>query len=92
MGREIASRANAGQAATHALARWLLGNEGLPRHVRVQVAKACVASRCLDQAGTWDGLQGHQPAAAFEGGLEQTVAHHCWGSSAAAPGTELEVQ
>ena len=42
MGREIASRANAGQAATHALARRLLGNEGLPRRVRVQVAKACV--------------------------------------------------
>ena len=39
MGREIASRANAGQAATHALARRLLGNEGLPRHVRVQVPK-----------------------------------------------------
>ena len=31
------------------------------------------------------------PAAAFEGGLEQTLAHHCWGSSAAAPRTELEV-
>ena len=60
MGRETASRANAGQAATHALARRLLGNEGLPRHVRVQVAKACVASRCMHQAGTWDGLQGHQ--------------------------------
>ena len=37
-GREIASHANAGQAATHALAWRLLGNEGLPRHVRVQVA------------------------------------------------------
>ena len=60
MGREIASRANAGQAATHALARRLLGNEGLPRHVRVQVAKACVASRRLHQGGTWDELQGHQ--------------------------------
>ena len=60
MGREIASRANAGQAATHALSRWLLGNEGLPRHVRVQVAQACVASRCLHQAGTWDELQGRQ--------------------------------
>ena len=60
MGREIAPRANAGQAATHALARRLLGNEGLPRHVRVQVAKASVASRCLQQAGTWDGLQAHQ--------------------------------
>ena len=51
MGREIASRANAGQAAMHALARRLLGNEGLPRHVRVQVAKGergtdCKATSC----------------------------------------------
>ena len=76
MGREIPSRATAGQAAMDALARRLLGNEGLPRHVRVQVAKARVASRCLHH----------------EGGLEQTVAHHCWGPSAAAPRTELEVQ
>ena len=75
----------------HALARRFLGNEGLPRHVRVQVAKACVASRCLHQAGTWDELQDHQ-LQRFEGGSEQTVAHHCWGPSAAAPRTELEVQ
>ena len=60
MGREIASRANAGQAATHELSRRLLGNEGLPQHVRVQVAKASVASRCLHQAGTWDALEGPQ--------------------------------
>ena len=63
MGREIASRANAGQAATHELSRRLLGNEELPRQMRGHVAKACVASRCLHQASTWDALEG--PHAAF---------------------------
>ena len=55
---EVASRANAGQAATHALSPRLLGNEGF--HNTCQVAKACVATRCLLQAGTWDVLEGPQ--------------------------------
>ena len=38
--------------------RWTNGDTC--RHVRVQVAKACVASRCLHQGGTWDELQGTQ--------------------------------
>ena len=91
MGREIASRANAGQAAMHALSRRLLGNEGLPRHVRVQVAKACVASRCLHQAGTWDELQGRQLQrlkVAWSRPWRIIVGAH----RPPPPGTELEVQ
>ena len=60
MGGEIASRASAGQAATHALSRPLYGNEGPPQHVRVQVAKACVATKCLHQAGDVGLSSGHQ--------------------------------
>ena len=86
-----AGMANAGQATTHTLARRLLGNEGLPRHVRVQVANACVGFE-MSAPSRNVGRIARPPAAAFEGGLEQTMAHHCWGPSAAAPGTVLEVQ
>ena len=60
MGREIAAQANTGHAAARALPRRLLGNEGIPQHVRVVVARACIATRCVHQAGTWDERQGPQ--------------------------------
>ena len=52
-GPEVAAPLNAGQAATHAFAWRLFGNEGLLEDARVQ---ACVSTRCLHQARSWDTL------------------------------------
>ena len=85
------SNANAGQAATHELSRRLLGNEELPQHVRVQVGKACVASRCLHQAGTRDALEGPQ-LQRLKVAWCKTLAHDCRDPPAVAPRSEMEVQ
>ena len=53
LSRELAARGSSAAAACAALARPCLSNRLLPESARTHVAKACVLSRGLYQAGCW---------------------------------------
>jgi len=54
--RELAARCSAGHAASAALYHAVFAKQSLPSAARLQVATACVDSRVLFAAGTWNTL------------------------------------
>ena len=88
MGREIASRANTGQAATHASTP---GQRGAPA-TRARPGGQGLRGYKVSAPGGDLGRPSGSPVAAVESRMGRTLANHCWGSSAAAPRSEMEVQ